>query len=234
MKQHDNTLHCCFAVIVSTLIFTVVINLPLPIAAASAVYPILKVGNDFTLSQPSAIWRTQASTINLQEELDFGEGRQVNLQVHLFYNDSELLWGIDIRGFSPNCPDDYTPDFSGSDHLKLQFILRVKGKDYPGSLLILPDSIFQTPLVTPDYSYYQNQSGLPSYGIHVASSKEIGELFIRLAIPYTALNAEIPVTGDTLDFKIGFVLNGSLGRETQTIWIPIPGDSLEYNTARFE
>ena len=231
MKRRDHSFHL-LTFIIRILIITAGINLSFPAWAASAASPILRVGNDFSLSGPTILWK-QASAMMLEEEMLLDEGKQASLKVYLLYNDTSLLWGFDIQGLGPDYPDDYSPDFSGSDHVKLQFILRVKSQDYPGSILILPDSIFQTPLVTPDYSYYQEHSGLPGYGIGAASIKEGEGVFIMLAIPYTALGSGIPAAGDSIDFKIGFVLAGS-GQENWTLWVPTPGDSREYDTAQFE
>lgn len=233
MRHHDHSLSF-LTIIIRVLIFAAGIYLSFPARAMGTAYLIPRVENDFPLSGPSALWKTLASAFELKEELPLDAGKKANLQVYLLYNDTFLLWGFDIRGLGPNYPDDYSPDFSGSDHLKLQFILRVKNKEYPGSILILPDSIFQTPLVTPDYAYYQDHSGLPGFGIGATSVKEAEGTFIMLAMPYTAIGSGIPAAGDTIDFKIGLELAGSSGKKNRTIWIPAPGDFREYNTAQFE
>lgn len=181
------------------------------------VLEIKKVPADFSVRASLEKWREISQTMVIRGDLRIGSA-SIPVQIFLFYNDYFLFWGFLVEDAKPFCPDDFSPEFSGSDHLKLWFHLYFQRTSRFDSLLILPESIFREPLVTPDYRFYQTEFSLPWKDLQVSAKFKPDSYFITLAIPFSILKVTPPNPGDAIDFDLALykTLPGESGI---TAWI---------------
>ena len=166
---------------------------------------IQKVTSKFDLAASADEWlKVSGGVPALNTRLQLDSGLEVSLQVFMLYNEQYLFWGFIIQGIDLEFPDDFTPQFSGSDHLKLRYRLLLKQIEHADSILILPGNLFQEPLLVADYDYYQEQSNFFRNDIKIKTIMNPQSCFITLAIPFAAIKVASPLPGDMLNFDLAF------------------------------
>lgn len=174
-----------------------------PACLAEGNIEVRKAGTGFAIGAPWEAWEmATGGTPVYSQTLQFGFDYLIPVNVYILYNENYLFWGFLVRDPKLRVGDDFTPQFSGSDHLKLWFKLGSYSNERADSLFILPNSIFQEPIVVEDYDFYRNQPGFNRSAILVETEIQSDYYFITMAIPFVALKVSPPKSGELLHFDL--------------------------------
>jgi hypothetical protein len=154
--------------------------------------------------------------------LDLGK-QKIPLEIFLLHNKQYLFVGILVR--EPYIPSqtDLTPNFINDDHLQLRFDIHSDSSADSESLLILPKTIFDEPLIVADYGFYENRTSILRSKIIINTETAQQYYFVKLVIPFVAMNYTISPKGNWFNFDLAIYKKSPSGGVIS--WISSKSDS---------